>query len=134
MPFVVELNYDQKSKRVFDKKKTKKISLSNHPLYSPDLSPCDYFLFPKLKTNMKGLFYEDIPAILPAVIGMLKNIPINDINNLCMHCFSVLNVVLSLEEIILKKMHLKIIYVMCILFHIQKLWLFLKHTLYQRQC
>jgi len=25
-----------------------------HPLYSPDLAPCDFFLFPKLKMKLKG--------------------------------------------------------------------------------
>ena len=25
-----------------------------HPPYSPDLAPCDFFLFPKLKTHLKG--------------------------------------------------------------------------------
>jgi hypothetical protein len=24
-----------------------------HPPYSPDLAPCDFFLFPKLKTHLK---------------------------------------------------------------------------------
>ena len=45
-----ELNDNQKSERIFNEKG---ISLIDHPPYSPDLSPCDYFLFPKLKTKMK---------------------------------------------------------------------------------
>ena len=57
----------------------KRIFLINHPPYSPDLSPCDYFLFPNLKTKMKGAFYDDILAIQAAVTEVLKNIPINDI-------------------------------------------------------
>lgn len=55
------------------------ISLIDHPPYSPDLSPCDYFLFPKLKSKMKGAFYDDIPAIQAAVTEVLKNISIKDI-------------------------------------------------------
>ena len=35
----------------------------DYPSYSPDLSPCDYFPFPKLKTTMKGAFYDDVPTI-----------------------------------------------------------------------
>ena len=54
----------------------KRISLINHLPYLPDLSPCDHFLFPKLKTKMKGTFYDDIPAIQAAVTEVLKNIPI----------------------------------------------------------
>ena len=68
-----------KTKKVNEFLMKKRISLINHPPYSPDLSPCDYFLFPKLKTKMKGAFYDDIPAIQAAVTEMLKNIPINDI-------------------------------------------------------
>ena len=59
--------------------KKKRISLINHPPYSPDLSPCDYFLFRKLKTKMKEAFYDDIPAIQAVVTEVLKKIPINDI-------------------------------------------------------
>lgn len=45
-----------KTKKVNEFLMKKRISLINHPPYSPDLSPCDYFLFPKLKTKMKGAF------------------------------------------------------------------------------
>ena len=41
----------------------KQICVMDYPAYSPDLSPCDYFLFPKLKTVMKGAFYDDVPTI-----------------------------------------------------------------------
>ena len=53
----------------------KQIFVIDHPLYSPDLSPCDYFLFPKLKTAMKEAFYNDVPTIQAAVTQVLKNIP-----------------------------------------------------------
>ena len=53
----------------------KQICIIDHHLYSPDLSPCDYFLFPKLKTAMNGAFYDDVPTIQAAVTQVLKNIP-----------------------------------------------------------
>ena len=31
-----------------------------HPPYSPDLAPCDFFLFPKLKLQMKGRRFDTI--------------------------------------------------------------------------
>jgi hypothetical protein len=37
-----------------------------HPLYSPDLSPPDYFLFPKLKMKLKVLHSVDIAEIQEA--------------------------------------------------------------------
>ena len=34
-----------------------------HPPYSPDLSPPDYFLFPKLKMKLKELHFADVAEI-----------------------------------------------------------------------
>ena len=34
-----------------------------HPPYSPDLVPCDFFLFPKLKLRMKGRTFNTIEEI-----------------------------------------------------------------------
>ena len=31
-----------------------------HPLYSPDLASSDFFLFPKLKEHLKGVYFNDI--------------------------------------------------------------------------
>jgi hypothetical protein len=36
-------------------------------VYSPDLSPPDYFLFPKSKINLKGLHFADVAEIEEAV-------------------------------------------------------------------
>ena len=46
----------------------------DYPPYSADLSPCNYFMFPKLKTAMKGAFYDDVLTIQSAVTQVLKNI------------------------------------------------------------
>ena len=45
-----------KSKKVDEFFMKKQICVVGHPPYSPDLSPCGNFLFPKLKTAMKGVF------------------------------------------------------------------------------
>jgi len=29
-----------------------------HPLYSPDLAPCEFFLFPKMKLQLKGRRFD----------------------------------------------------------------------------
>jgi hypothetical protein len=34
-----------------------------HPPYSPDLAPCDFALFPKLKMKLKGRRFETVSAI-----------------------------------------------------------------------
>jgi len=51
-----------------------------HPLpYSPDLSPCDYFLFSKLKLPLKGRLFEDVQDIQAAVTSSLWAIPQEDV-------------------------------------------------------
>jgi transposase len=39
------------------------ISIVPHPPYSPDLAPADFFLFPKLKTTLKGRSFQIIEEI-----------------------------------------------------------------------
>jgi hypothetical protein len=48
----------------------------NHlsPPHSPDLSPLDYFLFPKLKMKLKGLNFADVAKIQEAVNDELKKV------------------------------------------------------------
>jgi hypothetical protein len=45
-----------------------------HPLYSPDLSPPDYFLFPKSKIKLQGLYFADVAEIQEAVTDELKKL------------------------------------------------------------
>ncbi|VEN60324.1 unnamed protein product [Callosobruchus maculatus] len=48
------------------------------PPYSPDLAPCDFFLFPKLKRPMKGRRYATIDEIKTASKEELNKIRKND--------------------------------------------------------
>ena len=34
------------------------VQLMSHPLYSPDLAPCDFFLFPHVKKQVRGTRYD----------------------------------------------------------------------------
>jgi len=34
-----------------------------HPRYSPDLAPCDFFLFPKMKLKVKGRRFDTVEEI-----------------------------------------------------------------------
>jgi hypothetical protein len=34
-----------------------------HPPYSPDLAHCDFFLFPRLKSTLKGKRFKDVAEI-----------------------------------------------------------------------
>lgn len=52
----------------------------HHSPYSPDLAPCDYFLFPKLHLAMKGKHQYSIERIQKATTDVLKAIPAKDIS------------------------------------------------------
>ena len=38
-----------------------------HPAYSPDLAPSDFFLFPNLKTDIRGLHFRSDEKVVTAV-------------------------------------------------------------------
>ncbi|KAL3279679.1 hypothetical protein HHI36_017185 [Cryptolaemus montrouzieri] len=44
----------------------------NYTPYTPDLAPADFFLLPKLKMQLKGLFCEDVPSIQEVVPESLR--------------------------------------------------------------
>ena len=43
------------------------IKTALHPPYSPDLAPCGFWLFPKLKENLRGCRYVTIEEMKEAV-------------------------------------------------------------------
>jgi transposase len=46
-----------------------------HPPYSPDLAPCDFFLFPRLKSTLKGKRFQNVAEIQLSTTRQLKAIP-----------------------------------------------------------
>ena len=53
----------------------KNIPVVPQPPYSPDLSPCDFFLFSRLKNHLKGRHFGTLDNIQKSVIDELKGIP-----------------------------------------------------------
>ena len=47
----------------------------NHPPYSPDLSPCDFFLFPRLKEMLSENKYMSRSSLGSAIYQCLQQIP-----------------------------------------------------------
>jgi len=45
------------------------------PPYSPNLGTADFFLFPKLKSTLKGHHFESIEAIKTNLLAHLHSIP-----------------------------------------------------------
>lgn len=54
-----------------------------HPLYSPDLAPCDFFLFPKVKSALKGTRFETVEAVKAKAAEIMNGLSENDFQ----HCF-----------------------------------------------
>ena len=48
----------------------------DHSAYSPDISPCDFDLFPKLKEDMRGICYyglEELESAVAVRVRVLEN-------------------------------------------------------------
>ncbi|KAJ4434242.1 hypothetical protein ANN_22791 [Periplaneta americana] len=57
------------------------ITTVRQPPYSPDLAPCDFWLFPKLKTPLKGSRFESREEIMRNATTELNTIPKEDIQS-----------------------------------------------------
>lgn len=58
--------------------KEKQVSVIDHPAYSPDLAPCDFFLFPKLKSHLSGRKYRSRKGLGGAISKVLDSIPVSE--------------------------------------------------------
>ena len=54
---------------------SEKVKVLNHPPYSPDLSLCDFFLFPMLKKILSGNKYTSRNSLGSAIYQCLQQIP-----------------------------------------------------------
>ena len=59
------------------------IPVMEHPQYSPDLAPCDFFLFPKIESALKGTRFESMDAVKAKAMQLLNSITQDDLQ----HCF-----------------------------------------------
>ena len=57
---------------------SEEVKFLNHLPYSPDLSPCDFFLFPRLKNILSGNKYTSRSSLGSAIYQCLKQIPKED--------------------------------------------------------
>jgi histone-lysine N-methyltransferase SETMAR len=63
---------------------SKKLAQLPHPPYSPDLAPCDFFLFPKMKKNLKGRRFDMQGDLVKAMEEELEKFSEADLQD----CFS----------------------------------------------
>jgi hypothetical protein len=59
------------------------ITVMEHAPYSTDLVPCDFFLFPKIKSALKGTRFESVDAVKAKATQLLNSITQDDLQ----HCF-----------------------------------------------
>jgi len=60
-----------------------KITVLEHPLYSPDLAPCDFFYFKKITSALKGTRFESIEAVKAKAAELMNKLSEDDLQ----HCF-----------------------------------------------
>ena len=54
-----------------------------HPTYSPHLALCDFFLFPNIKSALKGTRFESVDAVKAKATQLLNSLTQDDQQ----HCF-----------------------------------------------
>ena len=55
-----------------------RVEVLPHPPYSPDLAPCNFFLFPRIKKKLKGKSFNSVENLTRAVQAVVDNIPKED--------------------------------------------------------
>ncbi len=56
----------------------------NHPPYSPDLAPMDFWFFPYLKSQIRGQIFPSVPALQDALMEIISKMP-QSLFHQCMH-------------------------------------------------
>jgi hypothetical protein len=56
---------------------TKNMAATNYPPSTPDMAPCDLFLIPRMKSQLQGHHFQDVPEIREQLLIILHVIPKN---------------------------------------------------------
>jgi len=64
------------------------VATLEHPPYSPDLSPADFYLFPRLKSALKGRSVCDATDVIKNATKELKRLLQNDFQGCSQHLYS----------------------------------------------
>jgi len=75
----------------------RKVTVHDRPPYSPDLAPADYFLFPKVKSHLKGRHFDSISDIQKAVTSTLNTIAKDDFHKGIQTLYDRANLCVQLE-------------------------------------
>ena len=66
-----------------------------HPVYSPDFSPCDFCLFPKIKEQLRGKSLQDINELHAPVQEQMERLRKEDFYQCYEQCFERMNKCIS---------------------------------------
>ena len=56
-----------------------KVTVLEHPPYSPDLVPCYFLLFPKIKSVLKGTRFESVDAVKAKAMELMNKLSEGDL-------------------------------------------------------
>jgi len=59
----------------------KNITVLEHPPYSPDVAPCDFYLFPKIKSVLKGTHFVSVENVKTKTAEILNSFTEYDLQN-----------------------------------------------------
>jgi transposase len=59
----------------------KNITVLEHPPYSPDLAPCDFYLFPKIESVLKGTHFLSVENVKAKMVEILNSLTEHDLRN-----------------------------------------------------
>jgi transposase len=57
------------------------ITVLEHPPYSPDLTPCDFYLFPEMKSVLEGTHFLSIEDVKAKTTEILNSLSESDVQN-----------------------------------------------------
>jgi transposase len=63
----------------------KNISVLQHPPYLPDLAPCNFYLFPKIKSVLKGTQFVSVEHVKAKTAEILNSLTEHDLWNCFEH-------------------------------------------------
>jgi len=63
----------------------KNITVLEHPSYSPDLAPCDLYIFPKIKSVLKGTHFVSVKNVKAKTAEILSSLTEHDLRNCFEH-------------------------------------------------
>lgn len=81
---------------------TQSVKLMGHPAYSPDLSPCDFWLFLKIKEQLRGKDFQDFSELQGALEEQMNSLQKEDFYQCFEQWFERMNKCIRVQESTLK--------------------------------